>query len=101
MTKINQKNRAAAFVIALVLLFVMCFSSFYVVKNANHHCFGEQCPICEQIAACENTLHGFSLAAAVIAAVLFVPALCTSAVKPLSVFSFSDTLVSLKVKLSN
>ncbi|MCD8196232.1 MAG: hypothetical protein LUE24_03565 [Lachnospiraceae bacterium] len=97
----KEKNRAVAFILALAVLFVMFFSAFYITKNANHDCIGEDCPVCEQIAVCETTLYGISTVMQSGVAAVFIPALCILAAKTFYLFFFSDTLVSLKVKLSS
>ncbi len=97
----TKRNRSVALFMALAVFVVVLFSSLYTVENADHDCVGESCPICAQIAVCENTLHGFSMAAVAVAAIVFAPVFCALAVKPAFVSLFSDTLVSLKVKLSD
>ncbi len=95
------KKRVFAIVIAAALLFVVLFSALYITKNSVHKCSQDNCPVCEQLEICENTLQTLALAAVLIAAVLFVGVLRERVFDAdLGCLVFS-TPVSLKVKLSN
>lgn len=52
----TEKERLLASVLALTVVFVILFSGFFVIAEANHDCIEEDCPICCQISVCENTL---------------------------------------------
>ena len=95
------RTRTAALLLAAMTVFVMLFSHFFVAQEAEHDCIGAHCPICEQMAACENTLKQLSNATAGAAVIFFI--VFASAV--LVLFSDGekqlDTPVSLKVKLLN
>ena len=64
------RNRVAAFVLTLLFVFVMLFSQFFIIAEAEHDCIGEYCPVCEQIAVCENALKTLSNGVAAIIALL-------------------------------
>lgn len=53
-----NKKRQKAFSIAtcIILIFVIFASLFYVVKEKNHHCTEEDCPVCACIHQAEQTL---------------------------------------------
>ena len=58
---------------ALCLLVVLLLLAVFEVRNAHHACTGEDCPICEVLAVCEQFYSQFEVvvkaAAAVVAAV--------------------------------
>ncbi len=98
---VSKHRKIAAGILGMLMLFVMLFSAFYIVAEADHDCAGNDCPICVCIQQCENTLHqlsnGTALQAAVIIPVLF---LLVSAV--FSAYAFlQETPVSRKVRLNN
>lgn len=90
----KKRNRIAALLLAVTILVIMLYSAFFVAAEADHDCVGEGCPICYQIDACQNTLKSLSLAVAFTYILCRCISLCTD-------YAQRDTLVSLKVKLSN
>ncbi len=97
----TKNKRVPALLIAAAVCFVMLFSSVFIVVNTGHDCTGESCPICCQINLFENTLKTLSNTFPAIALAL---ALTYSVLACLSVFTAArqtESLVTLKVKLSN
>ncbi len=97
----TKQIRAIAAMLAGMIAVVILSSSLYIAAEADHDCRGEDCVICAQIAARENTLR--ELACAVIAAAA-VAGLTYAFVDSVSYGTrpyTGNTLVSLKVKLSN
>ena len=95
------KQRTAALTAAFVLLLAMVYSTFFIAVEINHECSGEDCPVCCQLAACENTVRSFSADAMT---TVFAAAALFSFFFTFSdheVCPFRNTLVSLKVKLSD
>ena len=96
----EKKKRIAAF-LAVTILLVLLFSAAFIATEADHDCAGENCPICAQIAVCQNILKTFALAVCIAAfPAVFSHVLCRGS------FACADaiprnTLVSLKVKLTN
>lgn len=97
----TKRKRIFALSLALAMLLVLFFSVFYLAKEVNHPCTGENCLICQELQACTQTLSQFGctpsiptlmIAAAYVLLALAVPAFRSSAF---------HTLVSLKVKLSD
>ncbi len=97
----TKKNRILASILAVAFVIVMLFSVCFIVAESNHICIGEDCPICYQISICENTLKTIGLAGFEIGVTAL--SLSLTAVSPCSVrlASLTDSLVSLKVKLSD
>ena len=97
----TKRKRIFTLLLTTAMLLVLFFSVFYLVKEVNHPCTGENCLICQELQACMQTLHQLgcmpSVSATVFAAVCF---LLTLAV-PVFRGSAFHTLVSLKVKLSD
>ena len=97
----NMKQRIVSIAAALMLIISLVSSVTFSAVEANHDCIGESCPICIQIKGCENTLKNLvftvSGCKAALAVVFFV---CLIVKKAYTVFC-ADTLISLKVKLSD
>ena len=96
----EKKKRIAAF-LAVTILLVLLFSAAFIATEADHDCAGENCPICAQIAVCQNLLKTFSLAVCIAAFPAVVSyMLCRGSFACADVIP-RNTLVSLKVKLTN
>lgn len=97
----EKKKRIAAAFLAVTILLVLLFSAAFIAAEADHDCAGENCPICDQIAACQNILKTFSLAVCIAAfPAVFSYTLCRGSFACADVIP-RNTLVSLKVKLTN
>lgn len=94
------KKKIAA-ILALLVLFVMLLSVTYVAAESNHRCEGADCPICHQICICEHVLKTLSGAASVSIMWYVLRQNLCQVVSVVSGFVRRDTLVSLKVKLSD
>ena len=98
----NTKTKKAFFIVVCILfLFVTFASIFYIVKEENHHCMGEDCPICDNIHQAEQTLRNVGNGSFTIAAIN--PMLIMFALLITGQFLLvSDTsLVSQKVRLND
>lgn len=95
------KKRILAAVLTALVLAVMLSSSLFIIEHADHDCTGEDCPICQQIYLCTQTLKTLSLA--VIAAAVFYAfsALLSITIRQVETACVPHTPVSLKVKLTN
>ena len=97
----TKKMRIAALLLAAAVLTVMLCSAFYLALEAGHDCIGDGCAICCQIAVCRNVLRKLSLSVCAAAlAAAFTYTLCRD------ILSCADcihrnSLVALKVKLSD
>lgn len=97
----KKNNRVLALWIAVVVCSVMLLSAVFIISEAGHDCIGEGCPVCCQISICEHTLKTLSnvvitMAPGIVLASSFL--ICHS------VFLAGgrmESLVTLKVKLSN
>ena len=52
----TKRKRTFSVAVSIVFLFVIFASLFYIVKEENHNCTGEDCPICANIHQAEQTL---------------------------------------------
>ena len=59
-----KRNRLITSALAMAVVFVMLVSVCLIALEADHDCHGEDCPICEQISLCENTIRLGGIAAA-------------------------------------
>lgn len=97
----TKNNRILTLLLALIVGFVVMFSSVFTVVEAYHNCEEEHCQVCYQISVCKNTLKTLSDVVVTISAAI---ALVYSLLTCLFVFITnrqSESLVTLKVKLSN
>ncbi len=95
------KKRILAAVLTALVLAVMLSSSLFIIEHADHDCTGEDCPICQQIYLCTQTLKTLSIA--VIAATVFfaLAALLHITIRQTEAVCVPHTPVSLKVKFTN
>ncbi len=97
----KKRNRIIALLLAVIFLFIMAFSLVIVAAEADHECCGEDCPICEIIAICENNIKGLSLIL-VFVSLMVALALLGAFIRETRKLRYqSQTPVSLKVKLTN
>ena len=97
----EKKKRIAALFLAVTVLFVMLYSALFIAAEADHDCVGENCPICYQINVCQNTLKNLSLAVSAAAfAAAFTYTLCREFLTCADCIH-RNSLVALKVKLSD
>lgn len=52
----TKKKRTLAFIICMAFIVTALFSILFIVKEANHNCTGDKCPICSCIHQAEQTL---------------------------------------------
>ena len=95
-----KRQKKAAILICMAFLFVMLTSFFYIAKEENHNCTGEDCPICYEISVCQETVRKLTFACAVFAAILLL-SVCIVLPVAQSRPAVCHTLISLKVKLSD
>lgn len=95
------KRRITAGAMCLALLFVLFLSAAYIMREANHDCSGEACPICHEIQICQQLLNVTGTAAICCAFFCFAPVFVTMPrpIRPRD--GEAITLISLKVKLSD
>lgn len=97
----NHLRKITAWVAAVATVFVMLFSSLYIVEHSDHECGGADCPICAVMAQCSNNLKTIGLAVVVVAAMCGLiddtKAAVTIGADNLSVTS----LISQKVRMNN
>ena len=96
-----NRKRVIAGIMGLLLLVALLFSAFYIAAEADHHCTGEDCPICACIRQSENTLRSLGKALAVrdsavlpACTILILTAVFVAVIQ-------KKTLVSKKVRLNN
>lgn len=98
----TKKQRIIALAALLAVVFVTYFSMLFIVNEQNHHCVGENCPICAALEKAESTLktlHSFTLSACVTVfavSIFFMPVLNGI----FSDISYSS-LVTQKVRMDN
>lgn len=97
----TRQKQIATMLLAVMLAFAVLFSVAYVAEETTHDCSGAGCAVCQQLNLCENllkTVGGAALAAGVIKAAF--SHLCGETL-PCAECAKTNTLISLKVKLSD
>ncbi len=97
----TKKQRVMSMAVGVLFLFMMFASLFYVVKEADHNCTGEDCPICATIHQAEQTLK--NIGTGVVLVMMTDPTPMQTMLAALGCFLFlsSTSLVSQKVRLDN
>lgn len=97
----TKKQRILVFIICMAFITVALFSMLFIVKEADHDCTGENCPICACIHQAEQTLK--QLGTGDTGKALVVPALSSVIVTLFLVGLFTPcvSLISQKVRLNN
>lgn len=98
----NSKKKIATGIIATMMLLYIVLSAFFISLEANHKCEDEEnCPICECMQICQNTLHQISDFATV-AVFAFVPVLLRLGVSFVVSYNLKkETPVSYKIRLND
>ncbi|MBQ7433527.1 MAG: hypothetical protein IJV50_08760 [Lachnospiraceae bacterium] len=97
----NQIQRVTAGILCVLFLSVMTLSIFYIVREADHDCTGEDCPVCAMIQTAEQTLQ-FLGTGMVPVVWLLVPVLFLFLKKRMEETGIvCRTLVQQKVRLNN
>jgi len=97
----NKSCKHIAVVLGLMALIAMLFSVFLASVETHHHCHGDDCPICECIHQCHESVR--QLVGGGLPQIVFVFAL-TAAVLMITVCiidAHRDTPVGLKVRLND
>ena len=97
----KNRNRIIALVLAAIVFFTFAFSVCVIAAEAGHDCHGEDCPICELIAVCENNIKGMSLILVFVSLMVALALTRTYFRDTCAFLCQSQTPVSLKVKLTN
>ena len=97
----SRKKRFLTMLIAAVLGAAVLFSVAYIAEEVNHECTGAGCAVCQQISVCESLLKAVSGAALAAGAVAMVFSKQHGAALPCAECAQTNTLISLKVKLSD
>mgnify|MGYP006918868324 FL=1 len=67
----NRKMRLISGIVCTMLIVVMFVSLFYIVKEENHQCTGEDCPVCACIHQAEQILRNLGTGLVVAVCVSF------------------------------
>lgn len=97
----TKQTRFLTIFLAVLMAFVMLSSITYIAVEAGHDCTGQDCVVCHQINACQNILKNLGLVTAVAAVAVALIYISHQAVLPDAETICINTLVALKVKLSN
>lgn len=97
----NKRTRVLALILALTVVFAVLFSTIFIAVKSHHDCDGEHCEVCYQIEVCENTLKTLSDAILLVSVVAVLTYCFVAWLQAMTIGKRIETLVTLKVKLSN
>lgn len=97
----TKKQKTLAFLTCVAFIAVAFLSALFIVKEANHDCTGENCPVCACIQQAEQTLN--QLGTGTPEAAISVPAIVQFAQLLVCLFTVVpfSTLISQKVRLND
>ena len=98
----QKLNAVMSYVLCVIIIAAMLFSTLFIVKESNHKCIGAHCPICAELQACVQTINAIGSAAdgkILLAIMLFYAVLADVGANVILIEG--DTLVSLMVKLTD
>lgn len=97
----TKKQRIFSGIVCIVFVLFTFVSLIYIVKEADHHCTGEDCPVCINIQQVEQTLRNLGTGTIDLTIVNLKPVFLTLLIIcPLWIIHCT-TLVSQKVRLNN
>ena len=96
-----KTKRAFSVAVCILFLFVTFASLFYIVKEENHHCTGEDCPICANIHQVEQTLRNVGNGMITIETINPMPMLFALLIVGQFLLVSDTSLVSQKVRLND
>ena len=99
-TEHNGRNRAA-FLMGSLLAFAVLFAVLVPTVEAVHDCSGENCPVCECIAMCEQFVKKLSAVCVSCAAAYMVLSVADHIKEKVCSRIAPETLVTLKVRLDD
>lgn len=96
----KKRNFTSIFICAL-LVFLMIFSLFYIAREENHDCTGEDCPICTCLHQAEQTVK--TIGSSTVSACFILSAFILLFLLPVqwSDYRVFPSLISQKVRLNN
>ena len=97
----KKRNCITAAVLAVLFALTILTSSVFIISHADHDCTGEDCPICEQVYACAQSLKNLVAAVAAMMVMLAFRFAAQAVMEQAKYAYIPHTPVNLKVKLSN
>ena len=101
MLAMSRGKKMIAFVVAIAVVCVALFSFMYGTEHADHHCSGNDCPICATINQSVNHLKQLGLGVIFMTAVAITIFAVTLQTKDYKCLWSGSTLFSQKVRLNN
>lgn len=97
----NRRRRYMNVIICCMFIFVTFASLFYIIKEADHDCVGDDCPVCACIHQAEQTLKNVSAGVVSIFAISVI--ILTDRIQRYAYRTdfYADSLVSLKVRMDD
>lgn len=97
----NKSKKIIACVVTLMILSLLLFSSILIIKNIDHDCLGDDCPICHFIHDIEHVLKNLDNGKAVWSSSLFKILFYFNLITFISYSVLKRTLILEKVRLNN
>ena len=97
----TNRKKVISVAICILFLFVTFAALFYIAEEENHHCTGEDCPICANLHQAEQTLRNTGNGTIVIVTISLMPILFALLITEQFLLASDTSLVSQKVRLND
>lgn len=97
----TKKQRTHSILICFAFISVTLFTVLFIVKESNHNCTGEDCPICLSIQHAEQTLTQIGAGTVKMEGSLPLVLSCVTVCSNVVLFVPCISLISQKVRLNN
>ena len=97
----RKKQRIISFAVCILFIFVTFASLVYLVKEENHSCTGEDCPVCACMHQAEQTLKRLGTGTIVTITANLVRMITVCLITGLILIVSCVSLVSQKVRLND
>lgn len=97
----SKKQRSISFIVCVFFLFITFASLFYIAKEVNHNCTGEDCPICANIHQAEQNLKNIGSGLTAGNLITTIPVFVVELACIQVALVFCKSLVNQKVRLNN
>lgn len=97
----NTKGRKVkALLVCILFITVLLVSLFYIEKEINHNCIGDDCPVCINIQQAEQTIRTIGAGSLLISSIVIM-FISYIALLYIGVLFVVSSLVSKKVRMNN
>ena len=98
--KETNKKRMLSYVLAVIILFVMIFSVYFVTTHEKHHCSGVDCSVCYALQIFQETSKVLGTAIIAIISAIYLCKILFSDIYTNNIREILISLINLKIRLN-